>query len=520
MNLATLPPFVLAAPVALVAVALLSRAERGPRPTRVLAASRAATLLGLAVAVATGLLVAAGGPATQALLVKDGLGFALRLDALSAVMLGLVAFLGAVVVQFSRNYVAGDARHGAFLGNLCLTVAAVEMLVLSGNLVQLVVAWMATSFALHELLVFYPERRGAVVAAKKKFLVARIGDVCLVAAAVLLVRAFGTGDLAEVLAHARATASAPPGGVALAACHVAVSAALKSAMFPTHGWLAEVMETPTPVSALLHAGILNGGTFLVVRLGDAVVTTPAALQLLVAVGGFTAMFASVVMVTQPTVKGSLAYSSAAHMGFMLLLCGMGAWSVAIMHLVAHSCYKAHAFLSSGSAIDAARPVRQLKGARQVPPGRIALAIVLAFASYVGVGLAMGVPLHEKPVTMALGAMLVMALSHLVAQGANGKALGVLLRSVLAAATTALAFFALEIVGSRLLAGAVPEAPKPITATVVVAALVILGFGTVTTLQLLLPSLPRSPFWRAAWVHVRNGFYANAAFDRVVGAIRR
>lgn len=280
-------------------------------------------------------------------------GIALRLDALSVVMFWLVTFLGTLLIQFSRNYLDGDPRQQLFFSRLYLTISAVLLLVLSGNLWQLVLAWIGTSLALHGLLVFYPERPRAIRAARKKYIIARIGDLSLIAAAILIAQAFGRTDLGQIRAAA-ATALADgaiPGGAAVAAVLAVVAAALKSAMFPFHGWLLEVMETPTPVSALLHAGLLNAGIFLVARFGELVFLSTPALILLIAVGGFTAILASSAMITQSSVKVSLAYSSMAHMGFMLMLCGFGAHTVAIMHLIAHSCYKAHAFLSSGSAIE-------------------------------------------------------------------------------------------------------------------------------------------------------------------------
>lgn len=512
----------LVAPLALASVAVLARLEPGVRPRRVLAASRAATILALVASAAFAVLTAELGPTTVQLDLGP-IAPSFRFDALAAVMTALVASLGAAVVGFSRNYLAGDARHGTFLGRLCLTIAAVLVLVASGGLVQLALAWVATSLALHRLLLFYPERRGAVIAARKKFVVARLGDACLVAAVALLVRAFGTTDIAQLGAAAREARAlgAVPLGVHAAALLVVASAALKSAQFPTHGWLAEVMETPTPVSALLHAGILNGGTFLVVRLSDVVVAAPSAMALMVVVGGFTAAFASVVMVTQPRVKVSLACSSAAHMGFMLLLCGMGAFTVAILHLVAHSFYKAHAFLSSGSAVDVARASRETKAPRAVSPGVALVSLGIAVAVYIAVGLAMGVHVADHPVMIALGAMLVLALAHLVAQGMAGRARGVVVaRTTLAAAATALAFFGLERVAAHVLHPAIVVAPEPGATTMVLAAVVVLGFAVVTVLQLVLPARPTSPFWRAAWVHARNGFYANAVFDRLVGALRR
>jgi NAD(P)H-quinone oxidoreductase subunit 5 len=267
----------LLAPLGLVVAALLARRDRASRPRLALGAARAAATLALAVAALTAVVAALRAPLASPLLGHGGLGFSVRIDGLSAVMLALVAILGAAVIHFSRNYLAGDRRQGVFLGGLSLTIACVMILVLAGNLVQLVVGWTATSLALHGLLLFYPDRRGAVVAAHKKFIVARLGDACLVGAAILLVRQFGSGDIGAVLegAAAMARADQTPASVDVAALLIGLTAFLKAAQFPAHGWLIEMQETPTPVSALLHAGILNGGTFLIVRLAGVVqLSTP------------------------------------------------------------------------------------------------------------------------------------------------------------------------------------------------------------------------------------------------------
>lgn len=511
--------FPLLAPLALAAAAATAWRQPGVRPRRVLAATRLAAAAGLLMALCAAGVTAWQGPVTSPLLGAGGFGISVRLDGLSTVMFALVAVLGAAVLRFSRNYLDGDARHGAFLGRLALTVAAVMVLVLAGNVAQLAAAWIAASLALHQLLVFYPDRPGALVAARKKFWVARLGDACLVAAAVLIARAFGTTDVATIADRAAAVGAAPA-GIGLAAVLLVATAALKSAQFPTHGWLAEVMETPTPVSALLHAGILNGGTFLVARLASVALLSPTALALMVVVGGFTAVFASVVMITQTSVKVSLAYSSAAHMGFMLLVCGVGAYPVAVLHLVAHSFYKAHAFLSSGSAVEVAR-ASKVPGHARTAPGALPLlaSLGVAVATVVGVGALCGVTLAGDPVALALAAILAIGLTHLLAQVAGNAGAGVTARIALAAAGTAFAFFALERGAARVLAGAVPHAPHPGTLTLALAAAVVVVFAAASLAQLLLPSLGAGPRWAALYVHVRNGLYANALFDRIVGLPR-
>ncbi len=125
----------------------------------------------------------------------------------------------------------------------------------------------------------------------------------------------------------------------------------KSAQFPFHFWLPKTMETPTPVSALMHAGIINAGGFLVIRMGSFLNQLPWALNSLAIVGGVTAFFGSFVMLSQTNIKRSLAYSTISQMGFMMLQCGLGAFTIAIVHIVGHAFYKAHSFLSSGSVTD-------------------------------------------------------------------------------------------------------------------------------------------------------------------------
>ena len=175
----------------------------------------------------------------------------------------------------------------------------------------------------------------------------RLGDLCLIVAGVLIYRTFGSLDYAAVFSGAAALRSLhdTPSAVHAASILFVGAALLKSAQFPLHGWLIEVMETPTPVSALLHAGIINAGGFLVLRFSEVISLSFPSLEVLAIVGGFTAIFGSVVMLTQTSIKVTLAYSTIAQMGFMMLECGLAAFPAAMLHIIAHSLYKAHAFLS-------------------------------------------------------------------------------------------------------------------------------------------------------------------------------
>ncbi len=295
---------------------------------------------------------------------------------------------------------------------------------------------------------------------------------------------------------------------------------MKSAQFPTHGWLIEVMETPTPVSALLHAGILNAGPFLAIRMAFVIDDARFATMLLLVVGGFTAVFASVALLTQPSVKVGLAYSSVAHMGFMLMVCGMGLYPAALLHLVAHSFYKAHAFLSSGSVVDERRAARVALPARLGSPARIVGSALVALAFYLPLALVWGIDLGGDPVLIAIGGILVIGTTQLVAPAldSTGGWSGTVRAAGLALAVT-LSFFTLEAGAHVLLESTLPVSVPRGLIQLSLIAMVLVAFASVVVLQILEPSRAKSRRRRAIAVHMRNGLYANALYDRAIGALR-
>ncbi|MCI3131108.1 proton-conducting transporter membrane subunit [Phenylobacterium aquaticum] len=507
----------LLAPAALVLSAVVGFCSPGPRPGLAPRVAELAALGALAVAVASAIGLGLHGPETSRLVGWGGLGLSLRLDAVSAVMMLLVAFIGWVVVRYAATYLDGEARQGAFTGWLCLTLASVLLLVLAGNLGQLVAAWVATSLFLHRLLLFHPGRIAARRAAAKKFVTARLGDAALLGAAGLLVLAYGTGDIATVLQSARAGAG---GGLAIAAAGLlGVAALLKSAQFPTHGWLTEVMETPTPVSALLHAGVINAGGFLLIRLADVMLLAPGVLAALVMIGGFTALFGGLVMLTQPAVKTSLAWSTVAQMGFMILECGLALFPLAMLHIVAHSLYKAHAFLSSGGAVETIAANRR-PGPVAIPKaGAVGRAFLLALAIYAVVGLGFGV-LYKSPQAIALGAILIFGVAYMLAQGlADAAPRALTRRTIVYAVATSVSYFGLQVFAVWLTAGVLPAAPSPGPLQWTLIVLAVLSFGLVAVVQAMFPLWAFHPAAAGLRVHLSNGFYVNAAFDRLLGGWR-
>ncbi|MFT4768351.1 MAG: NAD(P)H-quinone oxidoreductase subunit 5, partial [Glaciecola sp.] len=369
------------------------------------------------------------------------------------------------------------------------------------------------SLSLHRLLVFYPDRPRAQLAARKKFIIARSGDVVLTLAVVLTVRATGSTDIASI-------ASAAQGQVDLSltapALLLVLAALLKSAQFPTHGWIAEAMEAPTPVSALLHAGIVNAGGFLIIRFADVISASGPALYALLVVGGVTALFGSLVMMTQRSVKGALAYSTVAQMGFMLLQCGLGAFSSAMLHIVAHSLYKAHAFLSSGSLVDVARGNGFQANAAPVRPSLILLSLLIAGAIFALWSTLIGITIATKPAIVGLGAILVFGVMHLVIQSSRGQTSAlVLARATCAAAVVAGLYFTLQVLTAMVFESSVPAAGRLDSIQLALMVLMLVTFGAVTVIQWYPPSARSSKRWQAFWVHLSNGLYVNQLFNQLI-----
>jgi NAD(P)H-quinone oxidoreductase subunit 5 len=461
-------------------------------------AGRLAVTAAGAAAIAAALLVITGSAAGSTLF---------KLDAVSSVMVVLVSFLGTVVLRFSRNYLAGDPAQARFFSWMSLTLASVLTLVLSGNLLVLLAAWVSTSLCLHRLLLHHPGRAGAVFSARKKFVFSRVGDVCLLAAALLLHRAHGSWNFDEIFASVAAgnTEGLPAVGFLLVAC-----AALKSAQFPFHSWLPDTMETPTPVSAFMHAGIINAGGFLIIRFSPLFTHAAGALNLLVVIGTVTAAFGAVVMLAQPGVKRALAYSTIAQMGFMLLQCGLGAYGLALIHIAAHSLYKAHAFLTAGSTVGAVPRAA-------IPLATPALTLGLLVGGLIATGgaTALHILAPSAPVQpWVFAVVLALALAYGLARAwSAGGGASMILRPVVAAMLVCAVTYALHAGAGFLPAEtAAPETPA-LLAGFVAAVFVALFF-----FQALLWRAGHHPLGRRLYVHALNGFYLGTLANRLLGQL--
>jgi NAD(P)H-quinone oxidoreductase subunit 5 len=339
------------APVVLMLLALPARASRpaqGAHWARMLVLSTAATLSAGAV------LVWRLWHHTATTPLLPGL----ALFPFAAWMALLVQFLGTVIAAFSARYLQGEGAQRAYLRALAGVLAGVQLLLLADHWLVLIAAWAAIGSALHRLLCFYPERPFALLAAHKKRIADRLADLLLLAAAGLAWWSVGSGSLAVLARHLAQAPAAP--ALQFSAVLLVLAVVLRTALLPVHGWLIQVMEAPTPVSALLHAGVVNLGGYVLLRFAPLLDAVPAARWLLVACGLGSAALAGMVSLTRISIKVRLAWSTVAQMGFMVLECGLGLYALAALHLLGHSLYKAQAFLSASDTVRQSR-LRELRG---------------------------------------------------------------------------------------------------------------------------------------------------------------
>jgi len=437
-------------------------------------------------------------------------------NAVTVIMLTLVSLVGAIVTSYARTYMAGDGGEGHFHKWLLLTLAAILTLIISSNLLMFALAWMITGLNLHRLLLFYPDRRAAQLAAHKKFVFSRIGDASLFLA-VLLIGASGQTLDFETLFTAMADMQGPlPLGLQTAAWLIVLAALLKCAQFPFHGWLIQVMEAPTPVSALLHAGIVNSGAFLVIRMSPVMSVSGAPLDALALVGLITLAVASLVMLTQTSIKVSLAWSTSAQMGFMLLEAGLGLYSLALLHLVAHSLYKAHAFLASGSSVDGFRaPALQFNGGAPAAwhwlvafQGAILMALLAGFV--------FGVNPVEQPALIVTGAIVAIATAQLLLQALvleDNAAL--LIRATGLGALVCFAYFGLHALFEHALIGSMrPVAFTESSFDIWLSLAIVAVFVGLILVQHLFTRI-KAPLRQAIQVHLYNGLYVDVLVTRFI-----
>jgi len=309
-------------------------------------------------------------------LIKVNMGFAV--DSLSVVMMLVVTVVASMVMIYSTGYMHGDKRYSRYFAYLSLFSAAMLSLVIANNILLMFMSWELVGLTSYLLIGFWFEKPSAMRAAKKAFLVNRIGDIGFMAGFILLFTVIGSFDLYGangIFEHLDKLQVAGPLGISLAAMAgllLFCGAIGKSAQFPLHVWLPDAMEGPTPVSALIHAAtMVAAGVYLVARMYPVYLadTSHVALTAVAYVGAFTALFAASIGIAQNDIKKVLAYSTVSQLGYMVMSLGVFGYVAAMFHLMTHAFFKAQLFLGSGSVIHGTgtQDIREMGGLKKKMP---------------------------------------------------------------------------------------------------------------------------------------------------------
>jgi len=309
----------------------------------------------------------------------------LMVDSLTAVMLVVVTLVSLMVQLYSQGYMRGDPGYHRYFAFMSLFTGSMLGLVLADNLLFMYVFWEMVGLCSYLLIGFWFHRPAAADAAKKAFIVTRLGDFGFLAAILLLFFNTGTFDIAQL--HSLAITGALAGAtLTWVAIGIFAGAVGKSAQFPLHTWLPDAMEGPTPVSALIHAAtMVAAGVFLVARCYPLFSHSVEALTTVAVIGGFTAIFAATMGLVMTDIKRVLAYSTISQLGYMMLGLGVGGVAIGIFHLFNHAFFKALLFLGAGSVNHATGTfdMRQMGGLRKFMPWTYAT-FVIASLSIAGI----------------------------------------------------------------------------------------------------------------------------------------
>ncbi|MBE3587469.1 MAG: NADH-quinone oxidoreductase subunit L [Thermoanaerobacteraceae bacterium] len=275
-----------------------------------------------------------------------------QLDPVSAMMIFMVSMVASLIFIYAIGYMEGDPGFSVFFSYVSLFAASMLLLAISSNLVEMFVAWELVGLCSYLLIGFYTHKISAREAAKKAFVTCRIADFGLLLGLLSLQIIFGTlnlVELAEKIPHFEQYTTF--GVLSLIAVLVFIGPIGKSGQFPLHVWLPDAMEGPTPVSALIHAAtMVVAGVYLVARVMFLFHEVPSAMELVAVTGGFTALFAATIAITQREIKRILAYSTVSQIGYMMLALGVGSMSAGLFHMWTHAFFKALLFMGAGSVL--------------------------------------------------------------------------------------------------------------------------------------------------------------------------
>ena len=306
----------------------------------------------------------------------------ITVDGLTGIMLIVVTGVSLMVQVYSQGYMAGDGGYSRYFTYMSLFTAAMLGLVLADNLLFVFVFWEMVGLCSYLLIGFWFHKPSAASAAKKAFIVTRLGDLGFMGAILLIFAKSGTFDISEVQ-HLAITGALGSGVITVFALGLLAGAAGKSAQFPLHVWLPDAMEGPTPVSALIHAAtMVAAGVYLVGRMFPVFEASDDARLAVAIVGGITALIAATMGVVMTDIKRVLAYSTISQLGYMMMALGVGAYVAAIFQLMNHAFFKALLFLGSGSVNHATNTFDMRK------MGGLARFMPITFATFTIAGLSL------------------------------------------------------------------------------------------------------------------------------------
>jgi len=315
-----------------------------------------------------------------------------HLDALSLVMICAVLFISTLIQRYSRTYLESDSQRLRFLLRMSLLTGCVVWLAMSGSLLMAYVAWQGISLTLYSLLNHFNTSPKANLAARQQLMTHLFGDLCFLAAVIIAYNVYGTTNFKIMFAHYDHND--------VMILWLILSALMtRCAQFPFYKWLINSMETPTPVSALMHAGIINVGGFLLARMGPMFTHEPSVMFAIFAIGLSTAWLGKFFMLTQADVKRQCAFSTMGQMGYMMMQCGLGCFASAIFHLIAHGFFKSYQFLNAGSVLNLSN-CSSLKREPQKESVTTAYSVVCTF-TLIGLGYAISRLVTQHPLSPVL-----------------------------------------------------------------------------------------------------------------------
>lgn len=429
------------------------------------------------------------------------LGQELLLPVINLLIWLLVLLIGLVVLRYAKLNLSSEPDNLRFLTFYIATLVAVGLTVTAQHILVFGLGWVAIGILLNQLLLFYPDRPRARLAAHKKFLFSRISELTLFAALALLYWQHQTPYLSELLSHYAQAVELTSLDKSIAVL-LAITALISCAQLPLHGWLIQVVESPTPVSALLHAGIINLGGFLLISFSPLFAKAVLAQWLVLVVAGMSCALAALIMMTRISVKVRLAWSTIAQMGLMLVECALGLYELALLHLFAHSFYKAYAFLNSGDAVN--ESLRRSVIAQHPIAGKAWILSVLATFS-LGVGLVsfFGMPKLISP-WLLIGLAIAFSLAIALSVKNRGDSIRFLIVLVLGLVVySALSQF-------LIMASVVSHYPAPTGADT----WVVLLLSVLTVMMLLMQHYPEHKWVRRSWVALNAGLYLDEWSTRV------